>query len=143
MADEPGCRVALLSIHPQYAQAILDGTKTVEFRKRPLAPDVTHVAIYATQPVGRVVGVFAIEEQVLDAPRRLWGKFKKVAGISKEDFHAYYCGRDQGVGIKVTDLVSLPPHVTLEEAFGISRPPQSCQYFQPSETSTFVRLALA
>jgi predicted transcriptional regulator len=143
MADSSGYRVALLSVHPEYAQAILDGTKTVEFRKRPLADDVTHVAIYATMPVGRVVGVFAVEEQVFAEPRSLWREFRKVAGISEEKFHAYYDGRDQGVGIKVSDLVTLPDQVTLEEAFGISRPPQSFQYFAPSEASASLQHALA
>lgn len=38
MATGTNGRIALMSIHPQYARAILDGTKEVEFRKRPLAP---------------------------------------------------------------------------------------------------------
>lgn len=143
MADDSGYRLALLSVHPEFAQAILDGTKTVEFRKRPLAPDVTHVAVYATQPVRRVVAVFSIEEQVLDAPRRLWNKFKNVAGISQEKFLAYYEGHERGVGIMVTGLVGLVEHETLEVAFGISRPPQSFQYFEVAEASSTLRLALA
>ncbi len=47
---EVGC-IALMSIHPQYANAIVEGTKRVEFRKRPLARNVTHVIVYATAPV--------------------------------------------------------------------------------------------
>lgn len=142
MADDHARRVALLSVHPEYAQAILDGTKTVEFRKRPLAPDVTHVAIYATQPVGRVVAVFSIEEQVTDTPRRLWHKFQKVAGISKDKFLAYYDGHKEGVGIKVGDLVGLEERETLEDAFGITRPPQSFQYFEANKASSRLQVAL-
>ena len=43
-----------MSIHPVYANAILTGDKKVEFRKRRLAADVTHVLVYATAPeIGR------------------------------------------------------------------------------------------
>lgn len=143
MAEVPACRVALLSVHPEYAQAILDGTKTVEFRKRPLADDVTHVAIYATRPVGRIVGVFRIEEQVQRAPGTLWKRFKDVGGISYSKFLAYYDGHPQGVGIRVGDLVRIDGDVTLEDAFGISRPPQSFQYFEPDEASERLRFAFA
>ena len=55
--DTPAAgRVAVMSIHPRYAEAILSGQKRVEFRKRRLAPDVTTVLVYATQPVGVLVG---------------------------------------------------------------------------------------
>ena len=141
MVDEPSHRVALLSVHPEYAQAILNGTKTVEFRKRPLAPDIRYVAIYATKPIGKVVGVFSIQEQILAPPESLWSQFRTVAGISEAKFHAYFDGRDQGVGIKVTELSALLEQETLEVAFGISRAPQSCQYFRPAEASTSLRLA--
>ncbi|TCI98929.1 ASCH domain-containing protein [Aeromicrobium sp. IC_218] len=143
MARDTDFRLALLSVHPEYARAIVDGTKTVEFRKRPLAADVTHVAVYATRPVGRVIAVFSVEEQVLDAPSRLWEMFKPVGGISHDKFFEYYDGHQQGVGIKVADLVRLAEHESLEDAFGISRPPQSVQYFDASDASAAVRLAFA
>ncbi len=143
MAEDRARRVALVSVHPEYAEAILDGTKTVEFRKRPLAPDVTHVAVYATRPVGRVVAVFSVEGQVTDNPHRLWRDFQDVAGISKSDFLAYYDGHNVGVGIKVRDLVRLDEYETIEEAFGITRPPQSFQYFEARTASSRLRFAMA
>ena len=53
-------RVALLSIRPEYAEAIFAGRKTVEFRRAPLADDVSVVVVYVTQPVGRVIGWFTV-----------------------------------------------------------------------------------
>src|SRR5690606_16414773 len=44
-------RHALMSIRPEYAERILAGTKRIEFRKRPLASDITDVIVYATTPV--------------------------------------------------------------------------------------------
>ena len=52
LASQPDRRIALMSIRPQFAAAILDGSKRVEFRKRPLAADIGTVVIYATKPVG-------------------------------------------------------------------------------------------
>ncbi|MGO9351300.1 MAG: hypothetical protein ACLP3C_10950 [Mycobacterium sp.] len=135
MADDLAYRIALLSVRPEYVDALLNGTKTVEFRKRPLASDVTHVAIYATHPVARVVAVFSVREQIIDSPRALWRKFGKVAGISKSGFLAYYEGYAQGVGIEVHELVRLDERVTLQEAFGIDRPPQSLRYFAPHQAA--------
>ncbi len=132
MAEVPVRRIALLSVHPDYAAALVSGAKTVEFRKRPLAPDVTHVAVYATRPVGRVVAIFSIDEQVSDSPQNLWERFRHVAGISRPKFLKYFAGYARGVGIQVGQLVRID-HVTLEDAFGINRPPQGVQYFaEPS-----------
>jgi predicted transcriptional regulator len=142
MVDRPPRRLALLSIHPEYAEALVSGHKTVEFRKRALAADVTHVAIYATMPVGRIVGVFSVKDQVIDTPHALWSKFRAVAGISQDKFVAYYEGHATGVGIQVDEMVRLQNWITLEDAFGISRPPQSIQYFRPEDAAPGLSLAL-
>lgn len=143
MAERDFVRLALLSVHPEYAEALLEGKKQVEFRKRALAADVTHVAIYATMPVGRIVGVFSVREQVTDSPPALWKRFRRVAGISQDRFLAYYDGYQHGVGIRVRDMMALDEFLTLEDAFGISRPPQSVQYFEPAMAATPLHAALA
>jgi predicted transcriptional regulator len=142
VAKEHAVRLALLSVHPEFADALVRGEKLVEFRKRALAADVTHVAIYATKPVGRIVGVFRIRDQVTDTPHGLWAKFKRVAGISQDRFLAYYEGHESGVGIRVEAMIALDESVTLEDAFGISRPPQSVQYFQPTVAGPKLSAAL-
>ena len=81
MAKNPPV-VALLSIHPQYAEAILNGEKKVEFRKAGFSKDVTHVVIYATKPIGAVVGVFETDGSVVQSPRELWQTFSAVGGIN-------------------------------------------------------------
>ncbi len=55
-------RVALMSIHQRWAEAIVDGRKRVEFRKRRLAEDIRTVLIYATAPTSQVIGQFTIDE---------------------------------------------------------------------------------
>ncbi len=52
----------LLSIKPEYAYRILDGTKRYEFRRRVHRdPRVHTVVIYATNPDGKELGAFSIK----------------------------------------------------------------------------------
>jgi len=123
-------RVAIMSIHPQYAQKILAGTKRVEFRKRPIADDVTHVIVYATAPISAVVGAFEVEAQHTLNPRTLWKRFKEVAGIGWTDYIAYYSGRTAGTGIAVGEVLTPDEPLCLREKLGLTHPPQSFQYLQ-------------
>ncbi|MFY0409028.1 hypothetical protein [Solicola sp. PLA-1-18] len=117
-----------MSIHPQYAHGILAGTKTVEFRKRRLADDVTHVVVYATAPVSAVVGAFEIEAQHTLDPTTLWETFQAVAGISRDGFFSYFAGRPHGTGIEVREAVAFDAPLSLLDDFEVKHPPQSFQY---------------
>lgn len=48
VAESASGRIALISIHPQFAEAIVGGNKRVEFRKTALRSDVNHALIYST-----------------------------------------------------------------------------------------------
>ncbi len=124
-----------MSLHPQYAQRILDGTKRVEFRKRRIADDVTHIVVYATAPVSAVVGAFTVLDQHSLSPHALWLHFEDVAGISRSDFMTYFVGREAGVGIEVGNTWRAHPPMCLRESFGIAHPPQSFQYLA-NDTAT-------
>lgn len=128
MDSHPVGRVALLSIHPVYASAILAGRKQVEFRKRPIHRDVSHVLVYSTAPVKSIVGAFEVAGQDTTSPRRLWDTYAPVSGIDREDFFRYYAHRLQGTGILVGKV--LVPHTPLglRDTLGITYPPQSFQY---------------
>jgi predicted transcriptional regulator len=132
-------RVAVLSIHPAYAQRILDGTKRVEFRKRPLANDVTHVLLYATAPVSAIVGAFAVDGQRTLSPQMLWREFRNVAGIGWGDFRAYYAGRRAGTGIAVGQVFRPDEPLCLRQRLGIARPPQSVQYLNSESAASALR----
>jgi predicted transcriptional regulator len=117
-----------MSIHPQYADAILAGTKRVEFRKRRLAPDVSTVVVYATRPVGRIVGAFEVCGHDVAPPDELWGRHSSHAGISAAGFRAYYAQTPSAVGILIGGVQRLPEPRELTELPGLSRPPQSFSY---------------
>lgn len=121
-------RVVLMSIHPIYATAILSGTKRVEFRKRPIANDVTHVFVYATRPVGAIVGAFAVAGQETLSPSNLWESYSEIGGIGPEAFRDYFRSHAKGTSIRVGKVFFLCEHINLDAAFGFRRPPQNFQY---------------
>ncbi|CAM3578137.1 ASCH domain protein [Nocardioides marinus] len=132
-------RVALLSIHPRYADGILAGAKRVEFRKRPLAADVTHVVVYATAPVSAVVGAFSVEGQHTLTPAELWQRFADVGGIEEDAFAAYYGSRDLGTGIAVGEVLRSAAPMCLRSHLGISHPPQSFRYLAAETAQAVLR----
>jgi hypothetical protein len=67
----PDASDAIISIHPGYADAILDGTKTIELRRRvPELANGTRFWIYATRPTAAVVGVATISDVKRAHPAR-------------------------------------------------------------------------
>lgn len=122
--NAPG-RVALMSIRPEFANAILSGEKVVEFRKRPVADDVSHVLIYATMPVGSLLGWFTVRGQTTMSAKGLWSTFRAVGGISKSRFFEYYDQRERGTGILVETAGRYPEPVPLSELGTTLRPPNS------------------
>jgi predicted transcriptional regulator len=95
----------ILSIKPEYASKILDGSKRFEFRKVSFtAVGVTSVIIYATKPVGKVVGEFDIGDIHIGEPRQIWTKTRKHAGITKRFFDQYFLDREYAVAIGVENV---------------------------------------
>ena len=128
MASEPDRRIALMSIRPRFAAAILDGSKRVEFRKRPLAADIGTVVIYATKPVRAVLGEFVVDEQAVGKPEELWVRFAEVAGIDRDGFLDYYDGASQAVGIVIGRVNRYDQPRPLGDVDPGARPPQSFKY---------------
>lgn len=117
-----------MSIKPQYAEAILAGTKHVEFRKRRLAPDVTTVLIYATMPVGRVIGAFEVAGYDIASPTAVWNRHHEHAGISRAGYRDYYRGHASAVGILVKDARRLAAPLRLTDLDERLIAPQSFVY---------------
>ncbi|WP_431293479.1 ASCH domain-containing protein [Pedobacter sp. P26] len=77
----------LLSIKPEYAYKIFEGTKKFEFRKiRFKNPNIKTVVVYASSPVQKVIGEFEIEDILSFDPDRIWRITEKYSGISEAFF---------------------------------------------------------
>ncbi len=119
----------LLSIRPQFANAILEGTKLFELRRKIFRDnDVRRVVIYASSPVCRVVGEFSIDAVLALEPTKLWFHTSRGAGVDRKFFDDYFRGRTIGFAIKVTNPKRYAKPRRLEEQYGITRPPQSFCY---------------
>ena len=59
----------ILSIKPIYAQAIMNGTKKVEFRKKIFKRPVDKIFVYSSSPEQKIIGFFTISEIVEDEPK--------------------------------------------------------------------------
>jgi predicted transcriptional regulator len=118
----------LLSIHPEYANAILDGHKAYEFRRVCFKQDVDEVLIYATKPIARVLGSFKIADIYEDAPKAIWSKTRTAAGVTKENYDNYFKGRSRAFAIKVSNPKRFTAPQPLSRYLISNTPPQSFCY---------------
>lgn len=119
----------LLSIKPQFANAILEGTKLFELRRKIFRDkDVRRIVIYASSPVRRVVGEFSIDSVLAHEPTKLWSLTSRGAGVDREFFDEYFRGRAVAFAVKVAKPKRYARPRRLQEHYGIARPPQSFCY---------------
>lgn len=124
--------VALMSIHPTFAESIITGRKRVEFRKTRMATNISHVVIYATNPIQRVIGFFTVDRVEHGNPDALWRRHQRHAGVDRELFVSYYRDRDSGIAIKVGQVTQLKKPKPLSALGDHVVPPQSFRYLPES-----------
>ncbi len=118
----------LLSVKPEFAELIFNGSKKYEFRKTIFKnPDIKTVVVYASSPIQQVIGEFDIESILSDAPKNLWEKTSEYSGISEELFFDYFLGHDVGFAIKVKAVRRYNKPRCLRDNYNIT-PPQSFCY---------------
>jgi predicted transcriptional regulator len=91
----------LLSIKPEYAERIFDGSKRFEFRRAIFKQPVKRVVVYASSPERRVIGEFEVEDVIHDYVESLWRCTEHAAGISEDCFFGYFADRNKGYAIKI------------------------------------------
>jgi len=123
----PGA-VALISIHPRFANAILDGTKQVEFRKVGFKRSISHVLLYATAPIRQIIGYVEVSEIEERSPDALWRRYRRVAGIERRAFFDYYEGKATGFALMVRRPQRLIQPLSLTDLHRGATPPQSFLY---------------
>jgi predicted transcriptional regulator len=118
----------LLSIKPQFANKIFDGTKKFEFRKSIFKnSNIKTVVVYASSPMQKVIGEFTIDEIMEEEPEALWEMTKKHSGITKDFFDEYFFNRDRAFAIKVKDITRYKEPKDLID-FDLNFAPQSFVY---------------
>lgn len=118
----------LLSIKPEFANKIFNGTKKFEFRRLVFKnKNVNTVVVYASAPVSKVIGEFDIEKVLKLELSELWNKTKEHAGISKEFYDCYFIGKNEGFAIQIKNPKLYSTAKNIQEEFGMA-PPQSFAY---------------
>ena len=118
----------LLSIKPEYAFKIFDGTKRFEFRKVIFKnPNIKTVVVYASSPVQQVIGEFEIDDIFSFNPDAIWKMTKEYSGISKSFFYEYFADRDIAHAIKIKKTKRYSKPLCIREDFKVV-PPQSYVY---------------
>ncbi|ASW06419.1 ASCH domain-containing protein [Rhizobium sp. 11515TR] len=119
----------LLSIKPEYAEKIFEGTKRFEFRKSVYrSKDVRTVVVYVTRPVGQIIGEFDVEEILCKSPDDLWALTSDHSGISKDFFDEYFLGRERSFALAVGDVRRYDSPLNPNEVIANFTPPQSYMY---------------
>jgi len=118
----------LLSIKPEFALKIFDGSKRYEYRRAIFKnQEVSRVIVYASDPIKQIIGEFEIEDILHEEPQSLWVKTKHHAGISEKRFFDYFTNKSKGYAIKVKATRVYDDPLPLS-SFMISSPPQSYMY---------------
>jgi predicted transcriptional regulator len=140
----PDATDAIISIYPGYADAILDGTKTIELRRRvPELANGTRLWIYATRPTAAVVGVATISDVKRAHPRTIWRKHRDGAGVDHASFVEYFQGAQEAVAILLAAVKRVGP-ITIEELREIRdrfHPPQVLLRLTNAEAKVLQQLA--
>lgn len=131
----PSQRDVVFSIKPDYCDKIVEGTKTIELRRRfPMSvPAGTTALIYATSPIRALFGIAEIGQVHRRKPSDIWDIFSDRTCIQRNDFDSYFEGLAFGYAIELKHARRLRRPLALTELrdrFSFE-PPQSFLYATP------------
>lgn len=123
-------KAVLLSIKPEFAYKIFDGTKKYEFRKQIFKDSsVKKVIVYSSSPEQKVIGEFKIDTILSDTPSAIWLQTRDYSGISQAFYDEYFRGRQNAYAIKIASTRIYEQKKDLSD-FDIMFPPQSFAYVE-------------
>lgn len=131
-------RVLLLSVRPRFARALLDGTKTVEVRRRfPDVPSGTTVLLYSSSPERALLGTMRVRALVRIEAEDIWRTYKDEISIQWDELSAYLSGASMSSVLELESPVTWRHAVPLDSmrrVLGLE-PPQSFRYLTARQLS--------
>ena len=122
----------VLSIKPEFANKIFDGTKRFEFRKAIFKNDkIKTVIVYSSSPVQQVIGEFEIKRIINHDIDTLWGLTQEESGITEAYFYKYFADRLQGFAIEIKKVKKYKTPKCLRADFNLFPPQSFAYYLQP------------
>jgi predicted transcriptional regulator len=132
-----------MSVQPRFAEAILDGTKTVELRRtRVSAPVGSILILYATAPIMAVVGLAVLQDRDTDVPDTIWRRHRRHMALQRDEFDAYLAGAHQATALTLCTprrLSQTYPLAVLRDEAPFT-PPQSYRYIGPADPHSLRQL---
>jgi len=128
----------LISVRHRHVLSMLNGSKTVEVRRRPLRIQPgTRVWVYSKLPRGHVELVATVEKIAIGSPKDLWDSYRARIGITFAEFSSYLSGVSAACAILLKDIEPLDPALELSSLRRTSRnfhPPQFFTRFAHAST---------
>jgi predicted transcriptional regulator len=122
----------VLSIKPEFANKIFDGTKKFEFRKAIFKNEnIKTVIVYSSSPVQQVIGEFEIERIINHDIDTLWGLTHQESGITEDYFYKYFADRLEGFAIQIKKTKKYRIPKCLRSDFNLFPPQSFAYYLQP------------
>ena len=119
----------VLSIKPEFAYKIFEGTKKFEFRKAIFKNEnIKSIIVYVSSPVQKVIGEFEIEEVLKHDLDTLWNLTQEYSGISEDFYYQYFANKEQGFAIKIKNTRKYRKPKCLKTDYNLV-PPQSFAYW--------------
>ena len=110
----------LISVRPVWASAFFlsHNPKSIELRKGNFGASLKpgdNIAIYATIPTAKLLGIVRVVKRELLAVDRLWQASEQgqLTRVSRQQFDAYYASQISGVGVWVSAAELLPSPIAL------------------------------
>ncbi len=137
-------RMVVLSLKPRFAEAILAGDKTVEFRRT--APKIevpTRALLYATTPVRALLGTCIVTDVQSADLAVLWREHGSRCALAHQEFQRYFEGLEVGTALTLAQPQSLISKVPLQDLRAKPRgfrPPQSFAYVDTNTGNRLLRM---
>lgn len=133
----------LMSLHPVHAHNMLDGGKTIEWRRR--WPNVVQpgdrLVIYATAPVSAMVGEVQVAAVHRGAPEALWARHQAAGMVDESLFRRYMGDLAQAVAVEVAHPQRWAQPVTLDDLKHLTgysfHPPQTTARIDSQQVDRF------
>lgn len=119
----------VLSIKPEYAMQIVNGSKKYEYRKHLAKRESEYLYIYCTAPISKVIACVEIVGRISGSPSKVWEITKLYSGISRDKYRDYFKGCKNAYAYELGEVNVFDNPKDLAE-FGINHVPQSFAYIQ-------------
>lgn len=121
-------KIVLISIKPKFANQILFGVKKFEYRKTSIDKETTHLVLYMTAPVKKIVGIATVKDIHAGAPSMIWESTKHGAGIIRDFYRTYFKRAKTAYAIELDTVIPFNTWIDPKMIDKNFRPPQSFKY---------------